>query len=75
MSAHKDLQQILHFRRLPLTKEKKIILPFPLFSAGIVTKPLSLTDGRNCHGHAWCQKPGVDGPGLHPVSEGEKDPD
>lgn len=52
VSAHKDLCHILHFHRLPLTKEKKIVPPLPSFSAGIVTKPLSLPgwgdDGHSC---------------------------
>lgn len=52
VSAHKDLQHILHFHRLLLTQEKKIVPPLPPFSAGIVTEPLSLTgwgdDGRSC---------------------------
>lgn len=52
VSAHKDLQYILHFHRLLLTQEKKIVPPLPPFSAGIVTKPLSLTvwgdDGHSC---------------------------
>lgn len=52
VSALKDLQHILHFHRLILTQEKKIVPPLPPFSAGIVTEPLSLTgwgdDGRSC---------------------------